>query len=191
MRCTVCAKLSLKIICNTCHQTYFTPEITKRKVGTLEVISFYKYSVIESLLLTKHTPEGFRIYKRLGEMTFRPFIEKFVADLRETVYVVGVDEYVKNGYAHVALITRKMQTSHSKVQHAVLLAQNRVSYAGKDLQYRLNNPRVFRYTGKPNVDVILVDDTITTGLTLQEAQKELLKHDVNVLFALTLADAKL
>jgi len=75
-------------------------------------------------------------------------------------------------------------------QHASLMAQNRVHYAGKPLQYRLDNPRDFRYTGRSGVDVILVDDIITTGITLQEAQQVLLSHDVNVLFALTLADAK-
>ncbi len=70
------------------------------------------------------------------------------------------------------------------------MAQNRVSYAGKTLQYRIENPRNFIYKGTSSVDAILVDDIITTGITLQEAQNVLLSHGVNVLFALTLADAK-
>jgi len=70
------------------------------------------------------------------------------------------------------------------------MAQNRVHYAGKDLQFRLNHPRHFTYTGKSYIDVILVDDIITTGITLQEAQKVLIQHNVNVLFALTLADVE-
>jgi competence protein ComFC len=40
------------------------------------------------------------------------------------------------------------------------------------------------------VHAILVDDIITTGITLQEAQKVLMQHGVNVLFALTLADVE-
>ena len=70
------------------------------------------------------------------------------------------------------------------------MAQNRVNYSGKSLQFRLENPREFFYTGKSNIDVILVNDIITTGITLQEAQKVLMSHGVNVLFALTLVDVE-
>ena len=79
---------------------------------------------------------------------------------------------------------------HSIPQHASLMAQNRVNYSGKSLQYRLEHPRDFVYTGKSGIDVILVDDIITTGITLQEAQKVLMENGVNVLFALTLADVE-
>jgi len=37
------------------------------------------------------------------------------------------------------------------------------------------------------MDVILIDDIITTGTTLKEAEKVLNKNGINVLFALTLA----
>lgn len=83
-----------------------------------------------------------------------------------------------------------MKTKSSKILHASLLAQNSVTYAGKTLAYRLSNPRDFHYSGPNDIDAILVDDIITTGVTLQEAQKSLTQHGVNVLFALTLADAK-
>ena len=106
------------------------------------------------------------------------------------MYIVGVDETVKSGYAHVALLTRAMKTKYTIPQHSVLMARNKVNYSGKSLQFRLENPRDFVYTGKHNVDVILVDDIITTGITLQEAQKVLIQNGVNVLFALTLADVE-
>jgi competence protein ComFC len=83
-----------------------------------------------------------------------------------------------------------MKTKSSFPLYGTLMAQNRVNYSGKDLQFRLDNPRDFVYKGKSNIDVILVDDIITTGITLQEAQKVLIKHGVNVLFALTLADVE-
>jgi competence protein ComFC len=168
----------------------FVPTITTRKVGTLDVISFFKYSTLETLLHSKHKPEGHRIYKALANMTMKPFIETFVANDNKDVYIVGIDEYVKNGYAHVALLTRAMKTKTSIPQHSVLMSRNRVNYSGKSLQFRLQNPREFIYKGKQNVDVILVDDIITTGITLQEAQKALIAHGVNVLFALTLADVQ-
>jgi len=190
MRCFSCSKLSLKIICEICKEQLFGPTVSTRTVGTLDVISFFKYSTLESLLHTKHKPEGYRIYKALAEMTMKPFIQEFVESDDRDVYIVGVDEYVKSGYAHVALLTRAMRTKYSIPQHSALMAQNRVNYSGKSLQFRLEHPRDFIYKGKSNIDVILVDDIITTGITLQEAQKVLIEHGVNVLFALTLADVE-
>ena len=190
MRCYSCAKLSFKIICNACKKNLFPTTIGTRTVGTLDVIYFYKYTHLESLLLTKHKPEGYRVYKALSRMTLKPFIEEFLEADDRTVYIVGVDEYVKSGYAHVGVLTHQMKSKTSIPQHAALMAQNRVNYAGKSLQFRLENPRNFDYIGKKDVDVILVDDIITTGITLQEAQKVLTQSGVNVLFALVLADVE-
>ena len=190
MRCFSCSKLSIPILCEACVNQLFRINMGTRTIGTLDVISFYKYSVLESLLLTKHKPEGYRIYKALAKMTMKPFIQEFAENAEGEVYIIGVDEYVKSGYAHVAVLTHTMQSKKIKPLHSSLMAQNRVNYSGKDLQFRLANPRNFKYTGKKNIDVILVDDIITTGITLQEAQKVLLSHGVNVLFALTLADVE-
>ena len=190
MRCFSCSKLSIPILCEVCVNQLFRTTIGTRTIGTLDVISFYKYATLESLLLTKHKPEGYRIYKALANMTMKPFIEEFAENAEGDVYIIGVDEYVKSGYAHVALLTRTMKSKKTIPLHSTLMAQNRVNYAGKDLQFRLANPRNFKYTGKKNIDVILVDDIITTGITLQEAQKVLMQHGVNVLFALTLADVE-
>lgn len=190
MRCYSCSKLSLPILCTTCIDQLFVPTVSTRKVGTLDVISFFKYATLEAMLHSKHKPEGYRIYKALAQMTLTPFIKEFVENDDRDVYIVGVDETVKSGYAHVALLTRAMKTKYTIPQHSALMARNRVNYSGKSLQFRLDNPRDFVYTGKHNVDVILVDDIITTGLTLQEAQKVLMSHGVNVLFALTLADVE-
>lgn len=190
MRCFSCSILSFKIICKQCLEELFIPTISTRKVGTMDVISFFKYSTLETLLHSKHKPEGYRIYKALADMTVKPFIEEFVESDDRDVYIVGIDEYVKSGYSHVALLTRAMKTKSSIPQYSALMAQNRVNYSGKSLQFRLDHPRDFLYRGKSNVDVILVDDIITTGITLQEAQKVLMTHGVNVLFALTLADVE-
>ena len=190
MRCYSCAKLSFNVICENCQKELLVPQIDKRKTGTLDVISFYPYSMIESFLHTKHKPEGYRVYKALSKITMKPFIEKFAENLESKVYIIGVDEYVGSGYSHTALLTKGLKTGYTKVLHGKLLAQNRISYSGKDLLFRLNNPRKFTYTGPKGIDVILVDDTVTTGITLQEAQNVLIKHGVNVLFALTLANAE-
>ena len=156
----------------------------------MDVISFYRYTTIGSLLHTKHKPEGHRIYKALAKITMKPFIEEFMENNDGDVYIVGVDEHIKSGYAHVSLLTQAMKMQSAIPQHAALMATNRVNYSGKSLQFRLDNPRDFVYTGMEDVHAILVDDIITTGITLQEAQKVLMQHGVNVLFALTLADVE-
>ena len=190
MRCYSCSKLSFSTICNVCKEQLFVPSIHTKKSGTMDVISFYRYSTIGSLLHTKHKPEGYRIYKTLAELTMKPFIKEFIENNDGDVYIIGIDEHIKSGYSHVAILTRAMKTENSIPQHAKLMATNRVNYSGKSLQFRLDNPRDFVYTGEEDVHAILIDDIITTGITLQEAQKVLMQHGVNVLFALTLADVE-
>jgi len=153
----------------------------------LDVYSFYKYQNIEDLLLTKHTPQGFKLYKALAKVSFRPFMKKFIQEDSRTIYIVGIDENVQSGYAHVALLTHEMKMKNVKVQHAKLIARNKINYSGKTLQFRLENPRDFEYRGKKGVEVILVDDIVTTGTTLKEAAWVLEQNGVEVLFALTLA----
>jgi competence protein ComFC len=114
----------------------------------------------------------------------KEFIENNIGD----VYIIGIDEHVKSGYSHVSLLTYSMKMPTCIPLHSSLMSTNRVNYAGKSLQFRLSNPRNFTYTGVEDIHAILVDDIITTGITLQEAQKVLMQHGVNVLFALTLAD---
>ncbi|MEA1954820.1 MAG: ComF family protein [Campylobacterota bacterium] len=190
MRCFSCSKLSVKVICHTCQTQLLVPTIGTRKVGTLDVISFFKYTTLESLLHTKHKPEGYRVYKYLANLLFKPFMKEFIENADGDVYIVGIDEYVKNGYSHVSVLTHAMKMPTVIVEHSTLLAYNRVKYSGKTLQYRLSHPRDFKYRGKSNIDVILVDDIITTGITLQEAYSVLTSQGVNVLFALTLADVE-
>ncbi len=190
MRCYSCGKLNFRAVCETCKSTLFVPSTQTRRIGMLDVISFYSYATLEPLLLTKHKPEGWRIYRELGRMLFRPFMREFVEHDDGRVHVIGVDEDVRSGYSHVAQLTHAMKMTGVHVQHGVLRARNRVNYSGKPLQYRLENPRDFLYAGKTNISAILVDDIVTTGMTLQEAQKILANHGVDVLFALTLASAQ-
>lgn len=189
MRCFICSRLTISVVCSHCQKRLLVPNITNRKIGELDIITLFKYSEISMLLLTKHTPSGYRVYRYLGEKFMKPFIKEFIKSYNKKIYIIGVDEVIKGGYSHVAILTQYMKTKLSKPLHASLIASNRVKYAGKDLEFRLNNPRDFVYSGLSNIDVILVDDLITTGLTIQEAKEILLEYGVNVLFALTLADA--
>jgi len=187
MRCLSCHKLSIRTFCKSCQDKLLKPSISKRKFGSFEVYSFFNYQNIEDLLLTKHTPQGFIVYKALAKMTFRPFIKKFIENNNSLIYIVGIDEIVDSGYSHVSLLTDEMRAKSVKVLHSKLIATNHTKYSGKSLQFRLANSREFIYSGLRDIDVILVDDIITTGTTLKEANRVLEKNGVNVLFALTLA----
>ena len=190
MRCLSCHKLSRSTFCQKCQERLLKPTVTKRTINGLDVYSFFKYQHIQDLLLTKHTPQGFNIYRALAKLSFGPFIENFMEKDPREIYVVGIDENVKSGYSHVALLTHEMSHKNVKVLHGRLMAQNHVNYSGKKLQYRLENPRDFIYSGLKDIEVILIDDIITTGTTLKEAKQVLENHGVNVLFALTLADVE-
>jgi competence protein ComFC len=189
MRCVSCRAWSVDIVCHSCWESYFEPKVSRRMIGSLEVVSLYSYSTLEPLLVTKKSPLGYRIYRFLGKRVMRPFIEAFVAHYSSKVYIVGVDEVVKGGYAHVALLTHAMKTKRSLPLHGTLLARSGVKYAGNSLAFRQQHPRDFLYRGARDIEVILVDDVITTGTTLLEAYHLLQKHGVEVLFAVTLADA--
>jgi len=190
MRCLSCHKLSISTFCQKCQERLLRPTVTKRTINGLDVYSFFKYQHIQDLLLTKHTPQGFKIYKALAKLSFKLFIDNFIDKDPREICVIGIDENVKSGYSHVALLTHEMSHKHVKVLHGKLLARNLVTYSGKKLQYRLENPRDFVYSGSTDIEVILVDDIITTGTTLNEAKQVLKKHGVEVLFALTLADVE-
>ncbi len=190
MRCLSCHKLSMATFCQKCQDKFLKPTVTKRTINGLDVYSFFKYQHIQDLLLTKHTPPGFKVYRALAKLSFKRFIENFMENDPRKVYVVGIDESVKFGYSHVALLTHEMSHKNVNVLHGKLMAQNPVNYSGKKLQYRLENARDFVYRGAKNIEVILIDDIITTGTTLKEAKEVLEKHGVEVLFALTLADVE-
>jgi len=187
MRCMVCESLSLKHICKSCQAKLLSPSLYKRKIlGKIPVYSFYKYQDIESLLLTKHTDLGHYIYTILAQNSFAPFSQNF--EYENGVCSLSIDDHVKNGYSHTAVLNRELKSHCIRPRYAKLRAKNRVSYSGKAYQYRLLNPRNFMMQEFKEEDVILVDDIITTGLTLTQAVQTLQSRGKTVLFCLTLAD---
>ena len=66
MRCLMCENLTFSHICNPCQKLFLTPSLYKRKLpNNIEVISFYKYDEIKSLLHTKHTDLGYLTHKKV------------------------------------------------------------------------------------------------------------------------------
>ncbi len=188
MKCLICERFSLSHICKICQKTFLKPTISKRKIiDDFYVISFYKYKNIEKLLKTKHKFIGSFIYKILAQNSFKIFAQNYKG--KSKIFVLPIDDRVKEFYSHTAILAKEMKNSSFIPLYSKLQAKNQVSYSGKSYEYRLKNPRNFKYLGPKDIDIILVDDIITTGFTIKEAY-ESIKDVTKPLFALTLADAR-
>ncbi len=132
-------------------------------------------------------------YNRFGSRVFNVLAKPlgfFAKEFKEKAYIIPIDDDFKKGFSHTAILAKAMHTSTLKPLYSSLIATNKVKYAGKSLEFRLKNPRGFVYKGKKNIDVILVDDIVTTKTTLSEAKDVLKKAGVNVLFSVVLARVK-
>ena len=193
MRCFSCNNFSIVPVCQNCIKDFLTPEMIKKEIGNLEVISFFDYYLTVEFIKSKYTTSGYRVYKFLSQKYIAPFIDTYCKGLKSNkpLYLIGVDESISRGYSNVAqMVHYGSLKSDAIALHNVLKAQNRVKYAGESLQFRLDHPRDFIYNGPKDIDAILIDDTVTTGTTLEEASRVLKEHNINVHFALTLANAK-
>jgi competence protein ComFC len=187
----LCERLSFKGICAKCLKRLLDEQKHTRILeGGLKVYSFFGYSGITPVLHVKHHFWGHRILKQIASRTFKKFAEKF--EFSEKVAAVAIDDKPANGYSHTAILTHALKSDSIIPVYGALRAKNSIKYSGKSYEFRRKNPRNF--TVLPKVKkfkyAILVDDVITSGLTLKEASECLEKNGVNVLFALTLADAK-
>ena len=188
MRCHLCLGLSWQPLCKTCLDTILAPTPAYRVLEDgLKVYSFYNYNDIAPLLHTKHTYIGAKIFAQLGKHTFFEFLRTF--ELPKGIFAIPIDDHVRHGYSHSAILA-KATKPYLTPMYGSLRAQNHESYSGKSRAYRRDNKRNFVFTCKDEIDIILIDDIVTTGSTLEEAHETLKKHGVNVLFALVLADAK-
>ena len=189
MRCILCEDFSFSLICKRCQKEFLKPSFSTRVLSNgFKIYSFYRYGDIENLLTTKHTLLGFFVYKILAKNSFSFFAKEFSFD--SLVYAIGIDDHTKSGYSHTAILAKSLKSKKIKPLFNTLRAKNRVNYSGKTLDFRLKNPRNFKYSFKKDIDVIIVDDIVTTGTTINEAVITLKKNGVNPLFALTLADAR-
>ncbi|MFK5937040.1 MAG: phosphoribosyltransferase family protein [Sulfurimonas sp.] len=187
MKCLLCENFSLMHICPSCQELFLTPSLYKRKLSNgVEVISFYKYSEIKKLLFTKHTDLGYYIYNILATKSFTKFAQEFNSGF--PTVSIGIDDNVKSGYAHTAILNRHLKSKNITPLYNKLIAKNDISYSGKSKEFRIMNPRNFELKIFNEKNVILVDDIITTGTTLTEASNLLKRQKKELLFCLTLTD---
>lgn len=188
MKCLLCEKISLKVICNCCQNDIKLTPKKRVSYDDFAIYSFFDYQNIEFLLKSKYNLIGSRIYKILSRKAYLYFKNEIQSDFGD-IYGIGIDDRISKFYSHSGIIVKEFSKIF-KPLFGTLIAKNEIHYAGKSLEYRQNNKKNFIYSGKKNINAVLLDDIITTGLSIKEAREELLRHNVNVLFALTLSDAR-
>jgi len=189
MRCFTCQSLSFQAICKDCQENFLTSSFHKRELEKdFFVYSFYKFDEIKELINTKYQFYGDRIFKILSTLSLQKFTSNFT--FTNKVFAIPIDDHTFHQFSQTAILTKSLQSEFIQPIFNTLKATNRIKYAGKDLEFRKKNKRKFLYTGKQNIQVILVDDLVTTGLTILEAKECLEQNGCEVLFALTLSDAK-
>jgi competence protein ComFC len=155
----------------------------------LKVYSFYRYSDVSDLILSKKSYLGFYIFNILAKNSLLKFAEEFAKiENFKDIYSIPIDDVVsEKGYSHTAILSNSMKENFQPLFNS-LIAKNRVKYVGQSSKFRKENRRDFilrkDIVGKK---IVLVDDVVTTGTTLSEAEKILKKRGNYPLFALTLA----
>jgi len=190
MRCIICEGLSFNIICKNCQKDFLKSNLHKRVINNnLKVYSFYEFNEIKNLINAKYYFFGDRILNILAKLSFKIFSNNFT--FNEKITVIPIDDHTRHDFSHSAILAKYLKSKNINVVYNTLKAKNIVKYAGKNLKFRQKNKRDFLYTGEKNLKIILVDDLITSGQTILQAKNTLEKYNCEVLFALTLSDAKL
>lgn len=189
MRCLLCQRWSFSHICFTCKDQFLQPSIYKRKIlNNIEVISFYKYQDIKDLIHTKHADVGYYIYTILANIAFKKLANSFV--FNENVASIAIDDRAKNSYSHTAILNKSLKSKHITPLTCKLRSTSDVTYSAKTYEERLRHPRNFIVKKFKQKNIILVDDIITTGLTLTQGCSAMQKKGKDILFCLALADAQ-
>ena len=190
MLCITCKNFSLQIICKYCQNNLLIPSFHKREIADgFYNYSFYALSELEDLLNSKYYFHGDRVFNILAKLSFEKFAKNF--DFDSEVFAIPIDDHSRHEFSHTAILAKHLKSKIITPKYNCLKATNIVKYAGKDLDFRLKNPRKFKLTNIHNQMTILCDDLITTGATIKEAKKVCERQNNQVLFSLTLADAKL
>ena len=190
MKCLTCENLSFQIICKNCQKNLIEPSFHKRELEkNFFNYSFYALTDIEDLITSKYYFHGDRVFNILAKLSFAKFSQNF--NLKGEILAIPIDDHTRHDFSHTAILVKHLKSKIITPKYNCIKATNIIKYAGKDLEFRKNNPREFKVSNISNKTIILCDDLITTGSTILEAKKALEKQNNKVLFSLTLADAKL
>ena len=189
IKCILCESFSFSIICKACQNNILDPKLYKRELTKgFFIYSFYKYDEIKELINSKYQFYGDEVFKILASLSLKKFSSNFT--FNNKIYAIPIDDHTRHDFSHTAILAKSLKSKYITVKYNSLKATNIVKYAGHDKTFREKNKRNFIYTGDKNIQVILVDDIITTGSTILEAKQILEKYNCEVIFALTLSDVK-
>lgn len=188
MKCISCEKISLRLFCKNCQAEI--PIVPRKRISYdgFVVYSFFDYQHIEYFLRSKYSLIGSRIYSFLAKKAYLYFKKEVQSEFSD-VYGIGIDDKISKFYSHSGIIVHEFRKTF-KPLFGVLRAENDIHYAGKSLEYRQKHKKGFVYSGRENINAILFDDIVTTGVSIKEAREILLESNVNILFALVLSDAR-
>ncbi|QOR00795.1 ComF family protein [Campylobacter sp. 2014D-0216] len=189
MRCFNCHGFSLASFCPACKEELLEYSLGIRELEEgFKVYYFYQYDQIKHLIYFKHRFQGYFVLNALARLSFAKFKDFFQPACE--INAIALDDKTEKNYSHTAILTRHLKTRFIKPMYHTLQASSRHKYSGKSLKFRKDNKRLYQLLKLPKHPVILVDDVVTTGLSLLEAKKLLEKNNIKVLFALVLANAK-
>ncbi|AJC86590.1 ComF family protein [Campylobacter sp. RM16704] len=189
MRCFNCHGFSLTSFCSACREELLEYSLGIRKLeGNFKVYYFYQYEQIKHLIHFKHKFQGYFVLNALAKLSFAKFKDFFNPSYE--INAIALDDKTYKDYSHTAILTHHLKTKFIKPMYHTLQASSEIKYSGKNLQFRKSNKRLYKLLKYPKYPVILVDDIVTTGLSLLEAKEILEKNNIEVLFALVLANAK-
>lgn len=205
MRCVNCGAFSLRTICAACAANLAECRLSMRQVEGFSVFYYYGYSEIRELILSKHHEYGAAVLARIASLS----LAKFPLHLRREISAnpqnyeafkttdgvfkfnaVPLDDDIRSGYSHTAILARALKSELIEPKFHCLRAQNRVKYSGQSLEFRLKHKRNFKILTPPQFPVILVDDIITSGLSMLQARETLMQGGFMPVCGLVLANAK-
>ncbi|MBS6153481.1 MAG: ComF family protein [Campylobacter gracilis] len=205
MRCVNCGAFSLRTICAACAANLAECRLSMRQVEDFSVFYYYGYSEIRELILSKHHEYGAAVLARIASLS----LAKFPLHLQREISAnpqnyeafkttdgifkfnaVPLDDDARSGYSHTAILARALKSELVGPKFHCLRAQNRVKYSGQSLEFRLKHKRNFKILTPPQFPVILVDDIITSGLSMLQARESLIDGGFMPVCGLVLANAK-
>lgn len=175
-----------------------------RQVEGFSVFYYYGYSEIRELILSKHHEYGAAVLARIASLSLAKFplhlqreisanpqnYEAFKTGGIFKFNAVPLDDDARSGYSHTAILARALKSELIEPKFRCLRAQNRVKYTGQSLEFRLKHKRNFKILTPPQFPVILVDDIITSGLSMLQARETLIDGGFMPVCGLVLANAK-
>ena len=175
-----------------------------RQVEGFSVFYYYGYSEIRELILSKHHEYGAAVLARIASLSLAKFplylqreisanpqnYEALKTDGIFKFNAVPLDDDARSGYSHTAILARALKSELVGPKFHCLRAQNRVKYTGQSLEFRLKHKRNFKILTPPQFPVILVDDIITSGLSMLQARESLIDGGFMPVCGLVLANAK-